>query len=301
MTKPFLSVFFMLPVAAILAFCTSCGPGKNQNQATTELEIAEEKIHQEQYVEAEKDLQKYLTAHPKDPRATVVLASLYSHRAGLRVQDYFQLEKTISAKPSEAENLLQQTYLKVWMNSKNQTLKALGETLMQLNLQLLRAQSWQEKMDQLPDFTPTQAEDLLRAIKILSELQFKVGQGQQVSNGPPVTEGMILYRGVIKIYYFKFLWSQGEFKSLLGPGLCQSSLTQVSTLFNRVSDYLVDVLADFAVGLPKSSEQSLSQIEDIKRSNGQVQANLGSFQPQSQTLNQVLGLLLGEESFSCEF
>lgn len=301
--KGLFSIAFILAVFIYGASCTS----KNNKPSDTNsvIQDAERKIHLSQYNEAEADLKNLLKSEPKNARAKVVLASLYVHRAGVRVEDHIHLEEVISFKPSGSQTYIQPSLIKTFADSADKNLKQFGENLVQLNSTLVQMQAWQEKLNQLPDINQQQASDLSLAISTLQSLaQVSIKSDGALPSSTPseeVTEGMILYRSVVKIYLFKYLWNEDKFLPVANKNICQSQVEKLQQGIAHLETYVTDLLLDFSVGLPKEKESTLSQLNNFKKGTQQIQSWLASVSPEAETMADILAEQLQGEDIKCSF
>lgn len=285
----------------------SCTSKKNKSpeSSTVIIQEAEQKIHQSQYDEAEADLKNLLQSEPKNARAKVVLASLYVHRAGVRIEDHIHLEEIINFKPSSTDTYIEPSFIKNFSDSTDKNLKQIGDVLNQLNSTLLQMKSWQEKLNQLPEINQQQADDLKLAIKIIQPLSLSTIKNDNslplVNQNEQVTEGMILYRSVIKIYLFKFLWKEDKFLPLFHRKVCQSPLENLKQGFKDLEFYVTDLLQDFSIGLPKEKENTLSQRNSFQKGLHQIQNWLSTVSPEAETLANILAEQLQNEENLCRF
>lgn len=301
--KRLFSITFILAVFIYGASCTSKNNKPPQNNSI--IQEAERKIHLSQYSEAETDLKNLLKEEPRNARAKVVLASLYVHRAGVRVEDHIHLEEVISFKPTGSKTYIQPGFIKTFTDSTDKDLKQFGENLVQLNTTMVQMQAWQEKLSQLPDINQQQASDLSLAISTLQSLaQVSIKSDGALPSSTPneeVTEGMILYRSVIKIYLFKYLWNEDKFLPVADKNLCQSKLERLQQGLQKLENYVSDLLQDFAIGLPKEKENTLSQLTNFKKGTQQIQSWLASVSPEAETMADILAEQLQNEDIKCNF
>lgn len=279
-----------------------------KTEDTSVLEQAKIQIHNERYSEAETTLNKFLLENPKNARATIVLASLYVHRAGLRVEDHFHLEEAINSKPSETETYLEKSYLQIFTQSDSEEMQELGEKLMRFNSVILQIQTWKDKIERLPKLSETQAQDLEHAISILSTLTPRSNSSwtalpsNTIENPDEiVTNGMILYRAAIKIFYFKFLWQKGDFLPVMDKMICNSTLANLKFKIDYLENYIQDLLTDFSIGLPNSKEKALEQKKVFSKNAAQLTLWLQDIHPQTQSLAELITKIAKVEGFKCNF
>ncbi len=170
---------------------------------------------------------------------------------------------------------------------------------------MVQMQAWQEKLSQLPDINQQQASDLSLAISTLQSLaQVSIKSDGALPSSTPneeVTEGMILYRSVIKIYLFKYLWNEDKFLPVADKNLCQSKLERLQQGLQKLENYVSDLLQDFAIGLPKEKENTLSQLTNFKKGTQQIQSWLASVSPEAETMADILAEQLQNEDIKCNF
>lgn len=301
-SKSLLLLYFIVLVLISITSCTL----KNNPEKTSELlQEAERKIHLSQYSEAEADLKMILKKEPKNSRARIILASLYVHRAGIRVDDHIHLEEIINSKPSSTQTYIQNSLIKKFSQSSDENLNEFSEILVQLNNVLIQMHTWQEKLNHLPSLNSQQASDLLLAIKtlsILSSVTIKGDQELPISiSDEETTEGMILYRSVVKIYLFKYLWNSDSFLPVSNRRICESSLASLKRGTQNLEIYVEDLLNDFSIGLPKEKEKTISQLNTFKTATKQIQDWLDSLPPEAETMAQLIKEQIEHEGVRCNF
>ncbi len=306
--RNFVKVIFLLMIYVAFIFPTgSCSSKDNlKSKGPSAIEQAKVKIHNEKYAEAESILIDFLMLHPGHSRAKVILASVYIHRAGIRIEDYLNLEEVINSKPSETDVYLEKSYLELFSHSTDNEMKDLGEYLKRFNSLVLQINAWKDKLEKLPKLSDTQAQDLESAISILSSLSMKpsnkTSRLDEIENHDEiVTNGMILYRAALKIYFFKYLWEKGNFLPVKEKMICRSTLLNLKEKMTYLEKYIQDVFTDFAVGLPRSSEKTLEQSKTFAEKTDQLLLWMQNIDPQTQTLSELLENLPKVEGFECNF
>lgn len=292
---------FVISLLFVSICWSGCAYKKDDTQTKQDrLNQAAEKIQKSNYDEAESELQDYLREHPDHARAKVLLASLYAHRAGLRIRDYFKLERVINSKPVMTEPYIQNSVIETLNQNPDEKIKKVAGYLKQLNEVIIQAQHWNQKINELPTWTDAQALDLDKAIQVLNELD----ENRVESEPDPerrVTEGMILYRGVLRIYQFKYFWTTDHFLPIYAKSVCT---TAVKTLEGRVSAlalFIESALSDFAVGLPSSRKSTLQTLQDFRSSAGQVRAWFQNARRSKDTFEKYLKDNSGAAELKCDF
>lgn len=306
--RSFVKAIFLSMIYFGFIFPTgSCSSKDNlKAKGPSEIEQATVKIHNEKYEEAEFILLDFLRLHPSHSRAKVILASVYIHRAGIRIEDFLNLEEVINSKPSDTEVYLEKPYLELFSKSTSKEMKELGEYLKRLNNLVLQIHAWKYKLEKLPRLSDNQAQDLESAIAILSLLSIrpnnKTSNLDDMENYDEiVTNGMILYRAALKIYYFKYLWERGDFLPVKDKMICKSSLLNLKDKITYLEKYIQDVFTDFTVGLPKSSEKTLEQSKTFAEKTDQLLLLMQNIGPQTHSLSELLEYLPKVEGFECNF
>lgn len=300
----FQSSHFILLFVIFSSCWMGCAYKKDPQQTQKDrLNSAAEKIQKSDYLEAEADLRDFLRENPDHARAKVVLASLYAHRSGLRIRDYFNLERVINSKPVVVDNFVQSSLTEALNQSSDEKIKKIGGSLKQLNELLIQANHWNQKINEMPTWNELQVRDLEAAIEILNTLDAtRIDIEPEPSRR--VTEGMILYRGVLKIYYFKYLWTTNQFLPIYSKSICKSTLQSLESRTDALADYIQSVLGDFAVGVPKSRADTLRTQADFRNSALQVRQWLRGIRSSKETVmtfQKYLQVVSGTAELKCEF
>lgn len=246
----------------------------------SKLSRVQEDIEVENYDKALIDIDQIIGENPNSDRARAIKASIYVHRAGIRLKDYFEFEKAMSDEKTEGIPLFDDESLaKIKIQAETLHPQAM-QFLQGLNLFYQDVQDFTKRVERLPVFLPEKANDFLKALDILSTLR------------NPST-GQHLYRAVIKTIYFKHLWTQGEFSTFSSKELCQ---IPVQSLENRIQDFYAwmrTILVDGAKGIPSkktSIEKVLAESEKVMIEVNKVFGQVQNKQVHLQTALMVGGL-----------
>ncbi len=204
-------------------------------------------IEKQEYVEAEKDLQAILQSQPQNQRARMILASLYVRKAGITLDDYFQLERLSRLDKEPKQLLLDFSNLKKIEVPANSDYAQMIRFLEQLNLAVTRFQEISDKFDHLPVVSDEGSENLVKALIELEKIE-------QPSNG------QALFRGVIKLYYFKYLWQTGKFLEFGERRFCSQTVGALADRLGKLEIFIVSLLRDVAHGFPEKSAGFQKQI-----------------------------------------
>ncbi|MCB0369743.1 MAG: hypothetical protein KDD45_09970 [Bdellovibrionales bacterium] len=300
-----LFIYFIIISAVALSGASCSIPKKQISDSDKILAEAESDINDSNYIAAETSLKKLLENEPENVRAKVILASLYVHRAGIRIENHIHLEEVINTYPEESQTYIEKSLISTISENSDKNLKDLAKVLLQLNQVLIQMQTWKEKIKKLPDLNETQARDMRHALTILNELSAKALSSntnmQPLKSNKTITRGMILYRSVIKIYYFKYLWNQGFFLPINQKMICSLSLNTLQTQILYLKSYMQDLLTDFAIGLPSSAESTNHLLSSFNASSEQVLSWLSTIDPQTKTLADILISETESGSAQCHF
>lgn len=256
-----------------------------------QLGLIQQKIDHKRYDEAEAELQQILQKEPDNKRARTILASVYVHRAGISVREYFMLEALLHDDESSVKPLINIDVLeKLEIKKDSQFQKALN-FLKQVNAVAVQSQKMAEKFEKIPLLNEKSAVDVYRALMELERL-----------NEP--TRGMSFYRGVIKLIYFKYLWETEKFIKIGDNKLCSTSMSKLNNQLETLKNYSVGMINDIASGVPKSEEQfkkmSLELNKSVSRAQSFVNALGNSQSKVSEVINQVVQTA-DIKGFKCSF
>lgn len=273
-----------------MGFSTSC---TRYRDADTEdrLEKIQQKIDGEQYEESIQELNEILKSEPSNERARVILASVYIRRAGITVKNYFDLARIATIEASASEPLIDVASLKKLAGENVSQIKNLTSFLQKINESTAMADQIIKKFEAIPSVSEPSAIDLQRALIILEQMRAP-------------TEGMLLYRGVIKLYYFKYLWVNQLLLPIGENRLCASRLTDIAQKIKVMNDYSFKMIIDISHGFPNETKDIKTKAQEISASLLGAQNYLMNLSSSGQTLRQVVTSQLKEfnvRNFSCDF
>jgi hypothetical protein len=232
-----------------LLILSACSIEKNKETDTTsyKIEQIQRKIQNQSYQEAEADLDSLLKKEPDNLEVRMTYASLFVHKAGIKVKDYFKLEEAFAKEDKKESSEPQQrtSFLPIFD---------------QVLLVSKQSQELQKRLDKITLINKTQAEEIAKAIAILNQL-----------TGPKVTAGMHLYRAVIKTYYFKYEWSLDLYLPQNTTQLCKRKISQLSQNIESLNQQLSDILVDYSKGLPNSRDNIQKTKSELNRNSYDIQ------------------------------
>lgn len=251
----------------------------------------QQKIDRREYSEAEKDLQAILVAEPENERARMILASVSVHRAGITLKDYFLLEKISHLQEAPSAQVIPIAELGKLNIPPTSDLGKGIEFIKQIDLLAGRAQEIVQKFDQIPSVSDEGAEHLRTALVEMGKLTV-------------LQDGNALYRGVIKLFYFKYLWTKGYFLRFGDKQFCSQTVSDLKNALDEFDLFTVGMIRDIGRGFPKSKPEFEKHIQQMEMAFQDTQKFLNGIQKTSQTVEQALLGLAGEqniEGLKCDF
>lgn len=264
---------------------------KAQPTEADQLENIQSKIDHQLYDESIEELEQILSKDPENKRARTILASVYVHRAGISVREFFILESLFRDEAAPVKPLINiDVFEKLELKKDSQFQKAL-EFLKKVNTIVSDSQKISEKFQKIPLLENQQAVDIYRALQELEKIQ-----------GAPA--GISLYRGTIKLIYFKYIWETNQLLSIGSGKMCSSSMKKLNSQLEILKNFTVGMVQDIAVGVPKSEVEFRKKAASLHGSISKAQslvANLGSAQ---MTLTEVINQVVQTtdiKGFKCSF
>lgn len=248
-------------------------------------------IDRKEYDQAEGQLQKILAQNPENQRARVILASMYVHKAGITLQDYFELEKLSRLNENPSENLVD---LKLFEKMEIPSSTDFGQVLAflkRVNSVSARIHEISLKFEKIPLVDEQGAQNLSMALMELEKIE-----------NP--TRASLLYRGVVKLYYFKFLWKSGFFLEFGEQKFCSQKVIELADRLGGLEDFVVKMVRDISAGFPKSQGSFLKQVGQFDHDFKKAKAWL-KFQKDSQKTIKEISEKYAKaqqiEGFKCDF
>lgn len=277
----------VLSLSFLLAACER----HSESDTADRLEIIQQKIDHEQYAEAINELDEILKKEPHHDRARTILASVYVHRAGISIQDYFFLVSLAQLDEKPKTQAIDVQSLKRLAGNHAENIQSLTNFLQKLNEAASVGDQIVNKFESIPVLSSKSAQDIKLALETLEKLKTP-------------TAGMVFYRGVLKLYYFKFLWSKGSLLPLGQGKLCSSSLGEIGKKLKVLNDYSVRMILDIAKGFPNETKGFIDQASQLDNQIRMAVSHLQRSGAQEQNLkNYIQSQLndLGVRNFPCDF
>lgn len=251
----------------------------------------QERIDRKEYQEAEAEVNSILESEPQNERARMILASISVHRAGITLKDFFYLEKLVRLEEKPTLQLAALEGLEKLEVSKQSALGKSFEFLQQVNLIAGRAQEIADKFEQIPVVSDESAQHLQAALTELGKIESP-------------QDGNALYRGVIKLFYFKYLWKTGYFLKFGGKNFCSNTVSILQLKLSEFDSYVGSMILDVGRGFPKSRHEFERHAVELSRGVLEAQKFLYSIQKKAQTVEQLILSLARDqeiEGVKCDF
>lgn len=278
MAKDYMKSIGILLLMALSFFTVACERKADLSESERQerhYQMIQEHIHHNRLAEAEREILNTLEQNADDVRANVLYASLYLRKANITIQDYFKIHQAFSADVNVEELGFLNNNLRVSLDEKRETSKDI-EMLLRLN-ELYGASSYLDRqLGLIPEIDRAQAGNLYQALLKLENLDADMDSGDR------------LFRGTIKLIYFKFLWRKEVFFPTRLPELCGWTLQQWTSKIDIVRSYLPLMIEDVSFGLPKNQERMMTTANDIRRSSDEFKKVIVGLLTGHQQLNQVL-------------
>ncbi|MEZ0391108.1 MAG: hypothetical protein ACAH59_02760 [Pseudobdellovibrionaceae bacterium] len=215
-------------------------------------QVIQSKIDQKEYDQAESELVSILEKDPQNERARMILASVSVHRAGITLKDYFLLESLSHLEDDPSIEVLKLNELeKLKLPTDTGSQKAL-EFLKQISHVAGRAVEISNKFEQVTLVSEDGANQLYQALNEMEKI--KTPQS-----------GNALYRGVIKLFYFKYLWENGKFLKFGNRQFCLEKINSLSVRLEGFHRFTLGMVRDVSQGFPKSQSEFETQIQNLDR------------------------------------
>lgn len=270
-----IQLYFVLLLTSLMILTSSCDRYRQPDQADR-LDQIQQKIDQGQHDEAISELQSILNQEPENDRARTILASAFVHRAGISLTDYFKLAEIFLAPDlPHSEKLIKTSFLKQIEEVKSKEAKQLLNFAERLNQVYSQALQIEMRFNQVPNLDSKQAVQFYLALQELAKLK-------------KPTAGMKLYRGTLKIYYFKHLWSTNAWFPKKGNQLCRM---KVNDLVQRVSSFglfSLGMISDLSNASLEVAKEFASESEGLKTDLNKVQSFLNQTNSKNMDLESFL-------------
>jgi hypothetical protein len=220
-------------------------------EPTDRFQKIQQKISDHKEEDAEIELEEILKQDPENQRARVILASIFIQRAGISIRDYLDLEKVArpgEEKPHATIDLEKIDQLKIEEKSKlGQAVNFLND----VNTASILLQEIGEKFNRLPVVTEASSNEIWKALQELDKIK-------------EPTAGNALYRGVIKLFYFKYLLANQKFLAIGHGQFCALKLHQLQSKLKIFASYTVGMIRDLGRGYPKKQADLELQAASIQ-------------------------------------
>jgi hypothetical protein len=232
-----LSVLALLLASA----CTKKQEEARPREAELNVEHIQEMIHKKEFDLAESELNFHLQKNPKFNQARVLLASVYLQKADVTIKDYFLLNDIFSQKFDRRQlGFLNPILLESIGEKPNDPLLA---ALKGINETAIDVAVLQSQMDQIPEIDHSAALNIHRALRVIEPLD-------------QPKDGDRLYRGLVKLIYFKYLWDKGRFLPIGPEKICDLKLKNLNRRLDTIYRYVPLMLEDLSYGV-KGNRQSM--------------------------------------------
>lgn len=263
-----------------------------QSDTEDRLEKIQRQIDNDQYEESIHQLQEILKSEPNNDRARAILASVYVRRAGVVVKNYFDLAKIATMTDTESsEPVIDTQSLKKIEEQGGAPVKNLAVFLRKVNETAAQADKIVKKFEAIPVVSNQSARDLQSALLNLEEMK-------------DPTPGMLLYRGIIKLYYFKFLWVNHALLPVGDGRLCSLSAIEIARKLKIMNEYSFKMMIDIAAGFPKEMESIAKQARQFQAVMSSAQIYLLKLPNSELSLKQIFKLQLKDlnvRNITCDF
>ncbi len=264
---------FYIFIISFSILLTSCQETKKKSLFTERVSEIQYLIDQKKYNEGLVEIDSLLKMNPQNERILSLKASLYLHRAGISIKDLLILENTLS-RPVKVEQQLVPLF---WFKGQKTT-APLTKVLRNLNQFLSEITVFNYRVGNIPLLTDIQYQDSLLSLDTLDQIQ----------NPSP---GISLYRGLIRILNFKYLWTQGQFLNISLEKLCASSIKDIRTKANITTNTVQNILQDMILGLPQSNLELQKISNQLKIEFTQFDDFLNHYEVQAQSISEMIQIL----------
>jgi hypothetical protein len=277
MPKAF-SVLFIL----LLVFQNSCTE-KRSSVTENRLERIQVKIDNGSYEESISELNEILKKEPENQKARAILGSVYVRRAGIAVKDYFTIHGIFTEPMPEEPDVFEMAPA-VDLLSKDEKLKVWIPVLEKINTGAKQLKQINRKFTQIPDISEESAQDIYLALLELEKIE-------------KPTNGNHLYRGIIKLIYFKYLVSHQKLIPMGERKLCSLRIFELSDRAEMTKNYMVDMILDLSFGFPNEKAELEELAQNIEKPLNEVVRFLKNYGNQ----NQMIFKVLQTEGLQCVF
>lgn len=277
-------------IILLLFFSLSC-TRHEKSSIENRFQKIQQKVDRREYTEAEAELQAILAQEPENERARVILASISVHKAGITLKEYFSLEKLSHLSEVPQTKFIQVENLEKLKIAKNSDFAKALTFLKQVDQVAARVQEIIKKFNQIPEVDEEGLEHLRVALVELNKVK-------------NISDGNALYRGVIKLFYFKTLWSRGEFLHFGEKQFCSLKLIEIQNILESFQTFTVGMVLDISRGFPKNREEIEKQARAVQTGFVEAQKFIGSISDATKSIEATLKTYAKEqkvEGFQCDF
>lgn len=248
-----LGMIFLLIMGLGLASCT---PREDSQQKSDDDNVSRaiELMEQKSYTDAIEILVKIQNERP-NPKIAMHLASAYSARAGLRVENYWTYTKGYEniLKKKAGEDDSGASLIDI-SGFEGQAPAEVRELVKRLNSQMREFRRIERQLMQIPYIAPERRDDLERAVAVL--------------NDHP-TEGGRLYRATITIVMIRSsLEDTGVFAQAWGRtgyNMCHKTFAHLVDWVGYTVQSLMELTQDLSVAFPAKKPEYTKNYNDLRR------------------------------------
>lgn len=251
-----------------------CGPKRDQNENTVLL--AYRLIDENRTDEAIALLEKELSKDPKNTDYTLVLASAYAHKSGIKIQKLVPL----FAHADTLKNLKQK-----WTSAKRGSAHSERINIFAANVARLfgQASAVMATYSAIPTIVPKNAVYLEHAIYLLNSLGDKLKQED------------VVYRMVLEVILFKHIFAEslvGEFvrPKNMNEKSCSLDLAKINATTVTLGKLLIDIFNDIGFFQPKQAKTMKQLAADTR----EAISNLTAANTSVMVLDELSNLFLHE-------
>ncbi|GIL16942.1 MAG: hypothetical protein BroJett040_06930 [Oligoflexia bacterium] len=244
---------------------------KKEDSLEERLTRVQQEIEVQRYDQATSEINSIIEEYPDSDRAKTIKASIYVHKAGIRLKDYFEFEKALTDERVVVTPLINDEQLAQLQKLIKDSGPGLVQMVEQMNSVHNDFQDFSKRVERLPSLMPEREQDFQTALDVLASLQ------------KPNT-GQYLYRSVIKTIYFKHLWVTGQLNVFDHSRFCYDSITSIRMRINNAYAWMRSILEDGRQGIPskaKTIEKILTEselaINEFNKAFGQLETNQNHF------------------------
>ncbi len=263
--------YFILFITVIsLASCHETKKTPLFNERVGEIQYL---IDQKKYSQGLSEIESLLRENPKNERLLALKASLYLHRAGIGIKDLLSLETTLS-RPVKVE---QQLIPLFWY--KGQKANApLTDIIRKLNQFVAELTEFNYRIGNIQLLTHEQYRDSQLSLDALNQILYP-------------SAGVSLYRGLIRILNFKYLWTQGQLLNISLEELCSSSIKNLRSTAKTTITLVQEILQDMTIGAPRSGVELQKISNQIQIEFKNLDVFLEHYETQAQNVSDMIQIL----------